>query len=534
MLPVLQILIVVSGIVLLIVSANIANLMLVRATARRKEMAVRIAVGAGRWRLVRQLLTESVVLALAGGIAGVLLANWAIDLFGFFIPNTHLPVGYTFKVDYGTLGFTLALTLLTGIIFGLAPALQAVQTDLHETLKEGGRAPSGAASHGLRNALVVCEIALALLLLVGAGLCVKGFDRATRVEYGFDPNNVLAAELRIGANGYDEQRGLVFYRKLHQRIAELPGVTESGMASWLPLGFEGGPGVDVGPEGYVRRPNEDTTVPYAITSPGYFATMRIPILAGRDFTDLDDSRTGRVAIINDNFAKRFWPGQELIRRRFRAWGREATVIGVVKSGKYVSLNEPPKSFVYFAYQQGLWDLNLGIVLRTKGDPKALIEPLRRAVHDVDPGVEIWANLPMADYIQASYLAQKITTTLLIILGVTALLLASMGIYGVMSYVVSQRRNEYGIRMALGAETHRVLGLVLRQGMTLAVLGVAIGLAGAIAVTRLLSNFLYGVSPFDPAIYAGVVALLVLVGFLACYLPARKATSVDPIAALRYE
>jgi predicted permease len=535
MLPVLQILIAVSGVVLLIVAANVANLLLARATSRQKEIAIRLALGAGRMRLIRQLLTESIVLALVGGAAGVLFANWAVDLFMFFIPNTHLPIGYSFTVNYETLGFTFLLALLTGIIFGLAPAFQAIRTDLHDTLKEGGSGSSGGSVHyRLRSALVVSEVALALLLLVGAGLCIKGFERARLMDFGFDPNNVLVAGLRIGANGYNQQTGLVFYQKLHQRLTEVPGIGEAGLASWLPLGFEGGPGISVDPEGYVRHPNEDVTVPYAILSPGYFAAMRIPILEGRDFTDQDDLKAQAVSIINDNFSKRFWPGQNPIGRHIKTASRIVTVVGLVRSGKYRSLNEPPRPFIYLPYQQGVWDLNLGVVLRTKGNPATMAGALRQTIHELDSGVEVWASLPMIDYIKAAYLAQKVTATLLIILGVTALLLASIGIYGVMSYVVSQRTREFGVRMALGAQSNNVLGLVLRQGMLLTLLGVAIGLVGAFALTRILSSFLYGVSPFDPLTFASVAVVLGLVTLIACYLPVRRATRVDPIVALRYE
>jgi predicted permease len=535
-LPVLRILIVVSGVVLLIVAANIANLLLARATSRQKEIAIRLAMGAGRMRLIRQLLTESIVLAMVGGATGVLFANWAVDLFKFFMPNTHLPIGYDFRVDYQTLGFTVLLALITGILFGLTPAFQAVRTDMHDTLKEGTRGSSagGRVHHNLRGALVVSEVALALLLLVGAGLCIKGFNRARLIDPGFDPDNVLVAGLRIGANGYDEKTGLVFYRKLHQRLNELPGVTDAGLASWFPLGFEGGPATSVDPEGYVRAPNEDVTVPYAILSPGYFAAMRIPLLEGRDFTDQDDRNSLPVAIINDNFAKRFWPGQDAIGHRFKAVGRVLTVVGIVKSGKYRSLNEPPRPFVYLPYQQGVWDLNLGVALRTKGDTAGMVGTIRRAIHELDPGVEVWSSLSMTDYIKAAFLAQKVTSTLLVILGLTALLLASMGIYGVMAYTVSQRTHEFGIRVALGARSNNVLALVLRQGMFLTLLGVGIGLGGAFALTKALSSFLYGVSPFDPVTFSTVALALALVTLFACYLPARRATRVDPIVALRYE
>ncbi len=534
-LPVLRILITVSCAVLLIVAANVANLLLARATGRQKEIAIRLALGASRKRLIGQLLTESVVLSLIGGAVGVLFAGWAVDLLMFFIPNTYLPIGYSFRLDYETLAFTLLLALFTGIIFGLAPAIQSVRTNLHDTLKEGGRGSgAGTAHYRLRGALVVSEVALALLLLVGAGLCVKGFDRALRMDPGFDPNNVLVAGLRIGANGYDEQTGLVFYRKLHERLTQMPGVIAAGMSSWFPLGFEGGPSGGVDAEGYVRLPNEDVSVPYAILSPGYFEAMRIPILKGRDFTDQDDRTSMQVAIVNDNFVKRFWPGQNPMGRHFKTLGRNLTVVGVVKSGKYRSLNEPPRPFMYLAYQQGVWDLNLGVVLRTKGDPASAVPALRGEIQQIDPGVELWATLPMVDFVKAAYLAQKVTATLLIVLGLTALLLSAIGIYGVMAYVVNQRTHEFGIRMALGAGAGNVLGLVLRQGLTLAAAGMVIGFAGALALTRLLSSFLYGVSPFDLVTFVGVAALLALVILIACLLPARRATGVDPIVALRYE
>ncbi|MEK7677772.1 MAG: ABC transporter permease [Verrucomicrobiota bacterium] len=537
LLPVLRILLAVSFGVLLIVAANVANLLLARATGRQKEIAIRLAMGSGRARLIRQLLTESLLLALVGGGAGMLLARWAAELFKFFLPNTHLPIGYTFELDAQTLGFTLLLTLLTGLVFGLAPALQATRTNLAGTLKEGGRtSAAGAAHHRLRSALVVSEVALALLLLVGAGLCIKGFDKARRIDPGFDPTNVLCVGMRIGMQGYTEQTGKVFYRQLRQRLAALPGVKEVGLVSWIPLGFEGGGSTGVEVEGYSRSPNEDMSIPFSIVSPKYFDAMRIPILDGRDFTEQDDEKVSGVAVINETMGKRYWPGQNPIGRRLTYWGgsRQAMVVGVVKAGKYRSLSEPPKSFFYLPYQQGVWDLNLGVVLRTTVDPANLVSALRREVRALDPGVEIWGTLPLTDYIQAAFLQQRIAATLLVLLGAVALVLAAMGIYGVMAYVVSQRTHEIGVRMALGAQTSDVLKLVLGQGMLLALIGVGLGLTGALAVTRLLSNFLYGVSPFDLWTFGGVSLMLAAVTLVACYFPARKATKVDPMVALRYE
>jgi predicted permease len=536
MLPVLRILIAVSFGVLLIVAANVANLLLARATGRSKEIAIRLALGANRWRLMRQLLTESLLLSLVGGTVGILFANWCVALFQTLLPRTHLPIGYDFEFDTRTLVFTLLLAMATGMAFGLVPAWQAAKGELSNVLKEGGRTSGGGggAHHGLRSAFVVTEVALALLLLVGATLCIKGFQRARQVDLGFDPSRVLLAGLRIGMNGYDRTNGIVFYRKLHEHAATLPGVEQAAMASYFPLGFEGGPSLTVQPEGYARKPNEDLSVPYGIISPHYFDVFRIPILSGRDFQDSDDADHLKVAIINETMAKRFWPGQNPIGRRFNIWRGDFTVVGVVKAGKYRSLNEPPREFLYLPYQQGVWDLNLGVTLRTSGNPATMINTLREAIRNLDPRVEVWADIPMTDYIKAAFLAQAITATLLTGLGVVALTLAAMGIYGVMAYVVSQRTHEVGIRMALGAQVRDVLRLIVRQGMTLGLLGILIGLAGALALTRLISSFLYGVSPFDPLTFLGTATLLALVTLVATLIPASRAAKVDPQVALRYE
>ena len=534
-LPVLRILLAVSAGVLLIVTANVANLLLVRATGREKEIAIRLALGARRRRLLRQLLTESGVLAVCGGLVGVLAAQWIIGSLRFFVPRTHLPVGYDFHLDARTLGFTGLLTLATAVLFGLAPAWRASRTNLHDTLKEGGRgAGAGAAQHRLRSVLVIAEVALSLLLLIGAGLCLKGSERARRLDLGFDPRRVLLAGLRIGMNGYNQDTGLIFYRKLRAQLASLPGVEEAALASWFPLGFEGGPSAGVSVPGYVAVPNEDLSIPYSVVSPRYFAALRIPLLDGRDFTDQDDRLHEGVVIINETMAKRFWPGQNPLGRKLTAFGRPLTVVGLAKSGRYRALNEPPKPFLYLPYQQGVWDLNLGVAVRTHGPPAALQSALREAIHAADPDVEVWALLTMEDYTQAAFVAQQIAATLLLLLGAVALLLSALGIYGVMAYVVNQRRHEIGIRMALGAQTRNVLVLIVGQGLRLAGLGVALGLAGALFTARLLASFLYGVSPFDLATYGGVAVLLGLVALVACWLPAHRAAKVDPTEALRYE
>ena len=533
----LKLLLAVSLGVLLIVAANVANLLLARAVGRRKEIAIRLATGAGRGRLIRQLLTENLALALLGGAGGVLLAAWTVNLFPVLVPASDLVpnVALSCSLDGPTLAYTLALTVAIGLIFGFAPALQASRFQLYETLKEGGRTTvGGGAGGGLRRTLVVAEIALALVLLIGAGLCVQGLGKARQVAIGLDPHHVLLADLRIGMNGYTEESGLAFYRQLRQRLAAAPGVEEAALASWFPLGLAGCKGTGIDVEGYRRPPEEDTTYEFAIISPRYFAVMRIPLTAGRDFTDQDDATAEKVVIVNQAFADRFWPGQNPIGRRINAGGQWRTIVGLTPTAKYNRLNEKPWPFCYFPYQQGAADLDLNICVRTSGDPLALAGTVRRTVHDLDPGVDVLGMHTMTDHTQTVLLAESIASRLLTMLGLTGMSLAAMGVYAVMAYAVNQRTQEFGVRLALGATRHQIYRLVLSQGSKLAALGIVVGLALALAVTRLLSSFLYGVSPFDPVTFIGVPVLLTLVALLACWLPARRATRVDPIVALRAE
>jgi predicted permease len=532
---VLTILFVVSVGVLLIVAANVANLLLARATGRQKEIAIRLAIGASRARIVRQLLTESLLLALLGGALGVLLTSWAVNLLVAWMPHTYLPIGITVSVNTQTLVFNLLVALTTGFVFGLVPALEASRPDFNSSLKEGGRGSGAAAAHHrLRSLLVIAEVALALALLVGAGLCIRSLRQARHASFGFDPDHVLIAGLRVGMNGYTEPTAKIFYHRIEERLAALPGVEAVALSSWFPLGFEGGAmhGVDV--PGYVRKPGEDATIQFSIVSPGYFRTMKVPLVSGRDFTDNDDEKAPGAAVINETMARRFWPDQDPVGRTFKEAWRMMTVVGVAKDGKYRALNEPPRCFFYVPYRQGVWDLNLGICVRTAGDPGQLAEVLQQEIHQLDPRVEVWANLPMTEYIKAAFLAPALASRLLGWLGIVALALAAMGVYGVMAYVVSQRTQEFGVRMALGASEGDVLRLVFREGLGLAGIGIALGLVLALAVTRLLAGFLYGVSPFDPVTFIGIPLLLGLVALFACWLPARRATKVNPIEALRAE
>jgi predicted permease len=534
--PALRLLLVVSLGVQLIVAANVGNLMLARAATRQKEVAIRQAAGANRWQLMRLFLTESMLLALLGGCAGTLIAGWAVDSVGLFIPKELAPnMQLSFPLDGVSLAFTLVLSLATGLVFGLLPALHASRQNLQGVLKEGGRSSQGGASqHRLRGGLVVAEIAIALVLLIGAGLCIKGLRQARQIDFGFSPDHVLIGGMKIGMNGYNEDTGRVFYRRVQQRIARMPGIEDAALASWFPLGLSGCKGWDVTVDGYQRPVGEDKTYMFAIVSPRYFSTLRLPLVSGRDFTDGDDAKAAKVAIVNEAFAQRFWPGKDPIGRQFRTGDTVRTIVGIAKTGKYNQLNESPWGFFYLPYLQGVSDLDLSLCVRTQGDPSAFSNSLREAIREIDPGVELLQTMPLAVHSGMVLFPQRMASSLLLLLGLVALVLAAMGVYAVLAYAVSQRTQEFGVRIALGANSRDILRLVMGRGLILASAGVAIGIGCALALTRLMVGFLYGVSPFDLGTFVGIPVLLGLIALLACYLPARRATKVDPIVALRAE
>jgi predicted permease len=531
--PVLRLLLAVCLGVLLIVVANVANLQLARASTRRKEFAIRLAAGASRPRLVRQLLTESVLLAGLGGLAGTGLAAWAIDRLPVFLPDLPPGVDLRFALDGSTLGWTLLLTLGAGIAFGLAPALQTSRASTREALQEDGRAHSGSVrQQRLRRLLVITEIALALVLLVGAALCLRGMERARKVDLGLNPAGVVLGRLQIGMNGHDEKSGQRFYRELRQRLAVTPGVEEAALASWFPLGLSGCKSWDVVAEGYDRPPGEDPAHEYVIVSPRYFATTRTALLAGRDFAETDDAEAQRVAIVNEAFARHFWPGQDPLGRRFRVGGTWRTIVGVARTTKYHRLDETPRRFFFLPYLQGVPDLDLGVCVRVAGSAAAFAPTLQRVVHAVDPGVELVRVLPLSDHTQMAGFTQTLASGVVTLLGGVALILAAMGVYAVMAYTVSQRTREFGIRLALGAQPRELARHVLGQGLLLALGGIASGLVLAAFSTRLLGAFLLGISPFDPLTFAGVAILLAAVALAAAYLPARRASRVAPLEAIR--
>jgi predicted permease len=532
--PVLRLLLAVSLGVLLIVAVNVTSLSLAWAVSRRKEMAIQLSLGAGRSRLVRMLMAESLLLSLAGGSVGMLLASQATGAITLFLPAPAPGVVLDFPLSGRTLALTLLLALATGLAVGLVTALRATRVRVYESLKEGGRSSAGEASQRLRGGLVVAEMALALVLLIGAGLCLQGLRRAKQTDLGLDPDRVLTASLQIGMNGYTREAGLGFYRELRSRLAALPGVEEASLASWFPLGLSGCKGSGVLVEGYTPPVGEDSTYEFAIVSPRYLATMRIPLLAGRDFTDADDGSAERVAIVNEAFARRFWPGLDPLGRRFRTGGEWRRIVGVTPTGRYNRLDEPPWPFYFLPDQQGVPELDLSLAVRTTGDPEALVSAVRSAVRGLDPRVEPLRMLPLRAYVDAVFFPQRMVSGLLLLLGTVSLALAALGVYGVMAFAVSQRTRELGVRMALGATRRDVVGLVLGQGLVLSVVGVAAGLLLSLALTRLVSSFLSGVSPFDPLTYVAVPVFLAVVALLASGLPAFRATRVDPSVALRCE
>ncbi len=534
LLPVLAFLMVVVLLVLLIACANVANLLLARATVREKEIAIRAALGANRARLIRQLLAESLILAGLGGAAGILLTLWTTNFLTFFMPPAHLPIGLPLGVDGRILLFTLALSICTGVIFGLAPALQVTRPSVNTSLKDGGRtASSGAGQHRLRNLLVVTETILAVVLLAGAGLLVRSLRMALTSSPGFRTDRVLLAALDLRGNGYSDDKSAAFFAQLTDRLKALPGVEGASLERYVPMWFTGRSYTIPDLEGYTPKPGEQNLIDYNAVGPNYFSLMQIPILSGREFTSQDRLDTPRVCIINQTMAQRFWPGQNPIGRRVDTWRHEWTVAGVVKDIKYHSLSEQPQPFLYFPFWQDTGG-DANILIRTSGDPLKLLPQVREQVRQLDSSVAVLESDSVSDLLSVSLFAYRTAATLAAVLGGLGLVLAAIGIYGVLSYSVNQRSHEIGIRMALGAGPSDVLGLVVGQGMRLTLAGVGLGLIAALATMHLLGSLLYGVTANDPITFGVVMVVLSAVALIACYIPARRAMAVDPMIALRHE
>ena len=526
-----------GAVLLLIVCANVANLILVRATTRQKEFSIRLALGASRRRVISQLLLESLLLAGVGGLAGVLLAGQMGSWLRFFIPAEHLPLALDFPPDSAVLLFTLSISVLVGLLFGLVPALQTIRDGQLTGLRDSGRgAIGGTRSHRLRGMLVMSEVALALVVLIGASLFLESFRHAQQIDPGFDPSHVLLAPLNLSEAGYSTEQGTLFMRHLRDRIEVLPGVRAVSFAENAPLGFgqrDEWDEVQVG--GYVPRRGEDMRVRWNPIGPGYFDLMRIAVIEGHDFAERDDRQSPPMAIINETFARLFFRGQEPVGRQLHFWRGDWTVVGVVKDIKYRSLGETPRPYFYLPMQQ-VWNPTMGLELhvRTVGPPLQLLPELRRELRSVDPRVHLFEVFTLSDYIGEAWFAQKIGAALLGVLGTLALLLAALGLFSVMAYSVSQRTQEIGIRMALGAQMIDVFRPVVGQSLRLALAGIGIGLLLSFALTRLVASQLLGVSATDPLTFVAVSCLLCAVALAASYIPARRAAKVDPLIALRTE
>lgn len=528
---------IVALLVLLIACANIANLLLARATARQREIAIRSAVGAGRFRLLRQFFIENLLLAFAGGLGGILVSLWSVNFLSDFLPGGYLPFGLDVGVDGEVLAFTVALSVLTGLIFGLAPAWRSASPDLIHSLKESGRTSSPGSQHArLRSLLVVSEMVLALVLLVGAGLLIRSLENVQTASPGFNPNHMLLAAFDLRGNGYTNQSSHAFYDNLLRRIRALPGVQAATAEQYVPLWFYGRGTTTLGRnsiEDYTPPPNEDMNVDFNIVGPNYFSTMQIPVVSGREFTQQDREGAPGVIIVNETMAHHFWPGENALGHRVQVWGDSRTIVGVVKDIKYHTMTERPESFLYFpSLQEGETASN--IIIRTAGNPAALLPQVREAAKSINSSVMVLQAGEVSDLLYISLFSYRTAATLSATLGALGLLLAALGIYGVLAYSVSQRTHEIGVRMALGAQPRDVLRLVLGQGGKLVISGIVIGLAACFGITRLMSSLLFGVSATDPATFIGVSVLISVVALAASYFPARRAMRLDPMEALRYE
>ncbi|MFL6227273.1 MAG: ABC transporter permease [Pyrinomonadaceae bacterium] len=536
--PALLILFGAVALVLLVAAANFSNLLLARAASRKSELAVRAALGAGRARLARQLVTESVLLAAVGGVGGLILASWGIDLLTALKPES-LPLAASVGIDRWVLAFTFGVALLTGVVFGLVPALGASRFDVTAALKEGGRGAQGGVRQRARSLLVVSELALALMLLVGAGLLIKGFWRLRSVEPGVDPSNLLTMRLELPEARYKEiPKQTEFRRQLVERLNALPGV-EAAMVSELPLSgdmlthnvaIEGRP-VAIGDEPELQTIN---------VAGDYFHTMRIPLLRGRGLTSQDRAGAPVVGVVTESFVREYFPNSDPIGARIR-WVRQQppqwmTIVGVVADVKHSGLDQPEAPAFYYSYMQAdqTWKRWMYLTVRGQANPAALAQQVKEQVWALDKQLPVTKVKPMTEVIAASVAARRFTMTLMGIFAVAALLLASLGIYGVISYTVTQRTHEIGVRVALGARTADVLRLVMGQGLWLTAVGVALGLAGAFAATRLMKGLLFGVGATDASTFIVIPALLAAVALAACLVPARRAARVDPMIALRDE
>jgi predicted permease len=531
----LPMLMIIAGLVLLLACANVANLMLVRAVGRRREIAIRMSLGASRWRLVRQLLVESLVLALAGGGVALLITSWTAGSLMKFLPDTDYPLSLNISADRTVMFATLAIALLTGVIFGILPALRTSGVAPITVLKED----TGSASGTLRKArlaggLVVAQISLSLLLLICAGLFIRSVRSAQQIYPGFNSHNVWIASYDLFTAGYSEATGAEFDRQLVSKLEALPGVQSVSLSDRVPMGFGGG-STSVKPEGYVSQPNEVMETQAAVITPNYFKTMQIPIVKGRDFSQQDTKSSQRAAIVSEAFAERYWPHQEALGKQLNSdfTNEWFTVVGVVRNIKARGLNETSTPFVYLPLYQ-YYKADMIINARVSGDPLAVGKTIQNSVHELNADIVMYdVNTLESEELFASF-GQRVAGTFVGAFGLLALILAAVGIYGVTAYTTRQRTHEIGIRMALGASKEDILRLVLGHGLRLTLIGVGLGLAASFALTRYLSGLLLGVTSHDALTFSSVALLLCAVSLFACFIPTRRAMRVDPMVALHYE
>ena len=531
----LPMLMTIAGLVLLLACANVANLMLVRSVARRREIAIRLSLGANRWRLVRQLLVESLILALAGGLVAFAITFWSAGTFMKFVPKTDFPISLRMRVDHTVLLATIVISVLTGVIFGILPALRASGEAPIAVLKEDtGSASGGMRKARLASALVVAQISLSLLLLICAGLFIRSFMSAQQINPGFNPHNVLIATYDLFTGGYSEASGVEFDRQLVAKLEAQPGIQSVALSSRVPLGFGGG-STAVNPEGYVSQANESMETQVAIVTPNYFQTLQIPLVKGRDFTPQDTKSSQRVVIVSETFVNRYWPNREALGKQLNSdltheW---FTVVGVARDSKVNGLNEKPTPFLYLPQYQ-VYRATMIVLARTNGDPLAVGKTVEKTIHELNADLVVFDITSLDLREQIASFGQRVAGTFVGAFGLLALVLAAVGIYGVTSYTTRQRTHEIGIRMTLGASKRDVLRMVLGHGLRLTLIGMALGLAASFALTRFLTSLLLGVTSTDALTFSSVALLLCAVALFACFIPARRAMRVDPMVALRYE
>jgi predicted permease len=527
------------GLVLLIACANVANLILARADGRRKEFATRTALGASRGRMIRQLMTETVLLSAFGGILGLLFARWAaLGLMSIHIP-TDIPIKiFDLRLDWHIFAFAFLAALVTGMVAGLVPSLQASRTNLGDTLKAGGR--SGGCSvghHRFRNALVVSQVAVSLLLLACTGFFIRSLQNSSHVDMGFRVDHTLVLSMDVGLQGYTEEHGQQFYKQLGERVRSLPGVRDAAVTSYVPMGYEN-TFVNIFPEGQVidDKSRTETTLDDDV-QPGYFRTAGTPVIQGREFTEADSATAPKVAIINATFAKKIWPGQDPLGKIFRTKkdGPPIQVVGVTRTGKYLFLYEGPQLYAYFPLAQR-YSSTASLLVYTEGDPQQLLPAVRDEFSQLDAGLPVFGVTTMDAHIQygKALLPARLSAMFVGAFGLLGLILASVGVYGVVSYSVSQRTQEIGIRTALGAQRSHVLAMILKQGMGMALIGTAVGIVLSFLLFRGLSTVLFGVRSTDFLTLGAVSAMLLGVAFAASYIPALRASRVDPVVALRQQ